>query len=246
MDSAHHTGSPAGTRDRGYTPITILTAIHCKTIIMRTTLALHTALRAACAAAPLLIAACSVVPPGIDVPPPPMAAEPAEMATPPSPVSAAAPVAKPAPAVTKPVAPPVARVDPPAEKPAEKLELRMAEKLAPRPAAKPAATAPAKPAAPAPLALDTLEQRLKDTPAIGTFTKLTLKNQVDDLLDRFRDHHDGRAGSTLAQLRQSYEQLIQRVQGLLREGDPALATAIVNSREAIWSVLADPVKFAKL
>lgn len=121
----------------------------------------------------------------------------------------------------------------------------MADKLAPRPAAKPAA-APAKPATPPPLALDTLEQRLKDTPAIGTFTKLTLKNQVDDLLDRFRDHHDGRGGSTLAQLRQSYEQLIQRVQGLLREGDPTLATAIANSREAIWSVLADPVKFAKL
>lgn len=235
MDSAHHTGSPAGTRGHGYTPTTIIPGFYCKTIIMRTIQALHNVLSAACIAALLLITACSAVPSGIDVPPPPLAAEPVEPAAPPSPVTAAAP--KPAPALTKPATPPATRADLPAGKPAEKLGAQ--------PAAKPAA-APAKPAAPPPLALDTLEQRLKDTPAIGTFTKLTLKNQVDDLLDRFRDHHDGRGGSTVAQLRQSYEQLIQRVLGLLREGDPTLATAIANSREAIWSVLVDPLKFAKL
>jgi hypothetical protein len=33
---------------------------------------------------------------------------------------------------------------------------------------------------------------------------------------------------------------------LLKDGDPALAGAIVNSREAIWGVLTDPAKFAKL
>ncbi len=244
MDSAHHTGSPAGTRGHGYTPTTIIPGFYCKTIIMRTIQALHNVLSAACIAALLLITACSAVPSGIDVPPPPLAAEPVEPAAPPSPVTAAAP--KPAPALTKPATPPATRADLPAGKPAEKLELRMADKLVPRPAAKPPAAAPAKPATPPPLALDTLEQRLKDTPAIGTFTKLTLKNQVDDLLDRFRDHHEGRGGSTVAQLRQSYEQLIQRVLGLLREGDPTLATAIANSREAIWSVLVDPLKFAKL
>lgn len=235
MDSAHHTGSPAGTRGHGYTPTTIIPGFYCKTIIMRTIQALHNVLSAACIAALLLITACSAVPSRIDVPPPPLAAEPVEPAAPPSPVTAAAP--KPAPALTKPATPPATRADLPAGKPAEKLGAQ--------PAAKPAA-APAKPAAPPPLALDTLEQRLKDTPAIGTFTKLTLKNQVDDLLDRFRDHHEGRGGSTVAQLRQSYEQLIQRVLGLLREGDPTLATAIANSREAIWSVLVDPLKFAKL
>jgi hypothetical protein len=38
-----------------------------------------------------------------------------------------------------------------------------------------------------------LEQRLKSTNAIGVLTKLTLKNQVDDLLDKFRAYYQGRA-----------------------------------------------------
>jgi len=36
------------------------------------------------------------------------------------------------------------------------------------------------------------------------------------------------------------------VHELLKNGDPPLAVAIMNSRESIWIVLADPVKFAKL
>ena len=97
-----------------------------------------------------------------------------------------------------------------------------------------------------PLDLKALEQRLKDTNAIGTFTKLTLKNQVDDLLDQFRAYYQGRAKTTLAQLRKPYEQLLLKVQSLLIEGDPSLANAIMVSREAIWNILSDPAKFAKL
>jgi hypothetical protein len=102
------------------------------------------------------------------------------------------------------------------------------------------------PAAPPPMALATLEQRLKDTDAIGVFTKLALKNQVDDLLNRAKTHHLSNGNTTLAQLRQSYDQLLSKVHGLLKDGDPALAKAIIASREALWTVLADPVKFAKL
>src|SRR5260221_12018223 len=52
------------------------------------------------------------------------------------------------------------------------------------PAPKPATAAAAPPAPPPPPALNlaSLEQRLRDTHAIGVFTKLSLKNQVDDLL----------------------------------------------------------------
>lgn len=96
------------------------------------------------------------------------------------------------------------------------------------------------------MALAALEQRLKDTDAIGVFTKITLKNQVDDLLDRAKAHHQNSNNPSLAQLRQSYDQLLGKVHGLLKDGDPALANAIIASREAIWTVLADPVKFAKL
>lgn len=96
------------------------------------------------------------------------------------------------------------------------------------------------------MALAALEQRLKDTDAIGVFTKIALKNQVDDLLSRAKAHHRSNGNPTLAQLRQSYDQLLAKVHGLLKDGDPALAGAIAGSREAIWAVLADPVKFAQL
>lgn len=163
-----------------------------------------------------------------------------------SPVPAEPPAAAPQPAVVIPVAPVVAeapKIEPPkADRPAAKPPVKPAA----IPAPKPPTAAPAPAPATAPLALDTLEQRLKDTPAIGVFTKLTLKNQVDDLLDRFRAYYEGRGGLTIPQLRQHYEQLLAKVHGLLKDSDPALAFAIANSREAIWSVLTDPAKFAKL
>jgi len=96
------------------------------------------------------------------------------------------------------------------------------------------------------LDLKALEQRLRDTSAIGVFTKLTLKNQVDDLLAQFKAFHEGHSQATLAQLRQKYEELLLKVVSLLQDGDPALASAISASREAIWNVLTDPKKFANI
>jgi len=97
-----------------------------------------------------------------------------------------------------------------------------------------------------PLDLTALETRLKETKAIGVFTKITLKNQVDDLLDQFRAHYQGRAKTSLVELRQPYDRLLLKVLSLLQDGDPELAREIVTSREAIWSILADPAKFATL
>jgi hypothetical protein len=130
------------------------------------------------------------------------------------------------------------------------------------PLAKPAAKAPAPPAAPPvgtvaaptdaakpkapPLDLAALEQRLKETRAIGVLTKITLKNQVDDLLDRFRAFYLGKLNTTVAELRRSYDLLVLKVLALLQDGDQALATAIAGSREAIWGILSDPAKFAKI
>jgi len=91
-----------------------------------------------------------------------------------------------------------------------------------------------------------LEKRLRDTKAIGVFTKITLKNQVDDLLNQFRAFYQGRAKTTLAELRQAYDRLLLKVLSLLQDGDQALASEIVASRDAIWGILADPVKFASL
>ncbi|MDP3715761.1 MAG: hypothetical protein Q8R21_05060, partial [Burkholderiales bacterium] len=164
--------------------------------------------------------------PAVVAPDPVPAAIPARVEIPEKPTPPA-PAAKPVPATAeKPVAKPV--IAPQAQ-----------EKKAASP---PAPTAQAMPA----MALATLEQRLKDTNAIGIFTKIALKNQVDDLVSRVRAHHDGPGNATLSQLRQAYDQLLARVHGLLKDGDPALANAIMASRESIWVVLMDPVKFAKL
>jgi len=116
-----------------------------------------------------------------------------------------------------------------------------------QPGKKPSATpSPGKKETSPPLDLTALETRLKETKAIGVFTKITLKNQVDDLLNQFRAYYQGRAKTTLAELRQPYESLILKVLALLQDDDPELARAIVASREAIWGILADPAKFATL
>lgn len=96
------------------------------------------------------------------------------------------------------------------------------------------------------LDLPALELRLRETKAIGVFTKLTLKNQVDDLLQRFHLYHDGHGDVKLEQLRQSYDLLLLKVLSLLQDKDAALARAISASREAIWSILVDPKKFAAI
>ena len=96
------------------------------------------------------------------------------------------------------------------------------------------------------LDLDALKARLKATKAIGVFTKISLKNQVDDLLQQFRAFHQGNAKVTMPQLRQSYNLLMMKVLSLLQDSDQPLASAVVSSREAIWAVLTDEKKFAAL
>lgn len=110
------------------------------------------------------------------------------------------------------------------------------------------AAAPATAAATAGPHLDLkgLERRLKDTHAIGLFTKLALKNQVDDLLAKFRAYHDGQQPPTLTDLRPNYELLIMKVQSLIQKDDPALADDVARSREVIWAVLADKSKFTAI
>jgi len=135
--------------------------------------------------------------------------------------------------------PPATTTPSPSPKPAANTPTP-AQSSAPAPAA---ATAP--PAAPA-LDLTSLEQRLRDTKAIGVFTKLSLKNQVDDLLAQFKAFHNKQAKLSLSDLHQRYDLLLLKVLSLLQDNDPSLASAINSSRDAIWGILIDPVKFSKL
>jgi len=156
------------------------------------------------------------------------------------------------PAAVKPEAPaarpepPAGKTEAPAARPSAPVEKPAARAPAPPAAKKEAAPPPAPKPAAATLDLALLEKRLKETDAIGVFTKLTLKNQVDDLLNQFRAYYQGKAKTTLAALRQPYDQLLLKVLSLLQDSDPPLARAIVESREAIWGILSDPEKFKNL
>lgn len=122
----------------------------------------------------------------------------------------------------------------------------VADSSGPAPKVKSKAPVPEKPPAPPPLDLTSLEKRLRETNAIGVFTKLTLKNQVDDLLERFRAHYEGKSRTTLLELRQPFDLLILKVLSLLQDRDSSLASAILASREVMWSILSDPAKFQNL
>ena len=145
------------------------------------------------------------------------------------PVVAAAPVP---PAVPKATAVPAPQVVP-----------RAAPVPAPQAVPKAAPAPLASQGTPAPLDLASLGTRLKQTRAIGVLTKLSLKNQVDDLLEKFRAYHRQQGTATLPELRRSYDMLMLKVLSLLQDGDPPLARDIVQSRAAIWGILADPRKF---
>ena len=120
---------------------------------------------------------------------------------------------------------------------------RPEESAAPRESTTPR---PGMPEGPPALDLTSLEKRLRETKAIGVFTKLSLKNQVDDLLEQLAAFHEGRGHTPLAKLRESYDLLLLKVLSLLQDKDPALARDIAASREALWNLLADPAKFANL
>jgi len=163
----------------------------------------------------------------------------------------AGPTAAPPPSVAEKVVTAPATAPAPEPKAAPGPKTKAAPKPAPAPAPEPARPAPAKPAPPkvaatAPaLDLRTLEQRLKDTSAIGVLTKLSLKNQVDDLVGKFKTYHAGARPPTLTELKPSFDLLLMKVLSLLQDKDEPLARDIDASRDAIWGVLADHDKFVK-
>jgi hypothetical protein len=116
-----------------------------------------------------------------------------------------------------------------------------AQQVVPKAAAVPAAPQ----VSPAPLDFKLLATRLRQTKAIGVMTKLALKNQVDDLVEKFRAYHKRQGTTTLVELRRNYDMLLLKVLSLLQDSDPPLARDIVKSRAAIWSILEDPRKFTE-
>ena len=76
-------------------------------------------------------------------------------------------------------------------------------------------------------------------------TKLSLKNQLDDLVAKFRAFHDGRRPPTLTELRPGFELMLMKVLSLVQDQDSGLANDINAARGAMWEVLSDREKFTK-
>jgi hypothetical protein len=148
------------------------------------------------------------------------------------------------PAATRPSTPPA--LPPPATPPPAVASSPPAT-VPPAPATPPPRAAPSPaPAAPqasaATLDFESLVTRLRETKAIGVLTKISVKNQSDDLVEKFRAYHKEQA-PPLAELRRSYDMLLLKLLALLQDGDPPLAKDIDRSRSAIWEILADRNKF---
>ncbi len=82
--------------------------------------------------------------------------------------------------------------------------------------------------------------RIRETGAIGFFTKLALKNQIDDLLSEFREFHAEVSDIELSVLNDQFNLLLMKVITLLQDDDSK------NAREFLWMNLADPEMFARL
>jgi len=190
-------------------------------------------------------------------PPPPVKSPPETVTAPDAAAASGVPEVR-EPAVPPPVVEPVAPAQRTAAAPRVPAKAPVAATksppvIAPAPAPAPAPNVVSKatqapaasPPAAAPLDFASLGTRLRQTKAIGTLTKLSLKNQVDDLLGKFRAYHKRQGTATLPELRRSYDMLLLKVLSLLQDSDPSLARDIVQSRAAIWGILADPRKFTE-
>lgn len=171
--------------------------------------------------------------------------------TPRAPVTPVEPAPKALEALAVATAEPTAAEKAPAERPPAK-PLPSPVKETPREPALPAAVAPARKveeplaaAKPAEAGLDVagLKARLRDTPAIGVLAKLSLRSQVDDLMEAFRAHYAGTTQAGFAALHKPYDTLVTKALDLLQDGDPPLARSIAGSREVIWGILTDREKF---
>lgn len=96
------------------------------------------------------------------------------------------------------------------------------------------------------ISLEELEERLVDTDAIGFFTKLELKSQLDDLTERFREFHEASDADELPRLREEFNGLLLKLLTLLQDEDPDLHRDLVRAKPQIWRTFSDPVQFAKL
>jgi len=94
--------------------------------------------------------------------------------------------------------------------------------------------------------LNALVSRISQSKALGLFTKLSLKHDVDGLLENVRKYHDGSGDGSLEQLRERYDVLVHKLMILLQEKDGELVKSIDDGRDKLWAILSDHEKFASI
>lgn len=82
--------------------------------------------------------------------------------------------------------------------------------------------------------VDMLTKRLKQTSAIGVFTKLAINSDATDLIDAVKKYRKlAILQAKLAEVRSRFDGLVMKILALL-EDDPPLARDTYVAREQIW------------
>jgi hypothetical protein len=93
--------------------------------------------------------------------------------------------------------------------------------------------------------LEALVDRISHSKALGFFTKLSLKLDIDGFLKMVQEYHDKEgADDSLEQLHERYDVMVHKLVALLQDEDEELVESIENGRDKLWAMLADAKKFA--
>ena len=92
--------------------------------------------------------------------------------------------------------------------------------------------------------LDTLVDRVSHSKHLGFFTKISLKQDIDQLLEGIRKYYNGTGETSLERARERYDVLVHKLIVLLQDKDQMLAKSIEDGREPLWTILSDEKKFA--
>ena len=91
--------------------------------------------------------------------------------------------------------------------------------------------------------LEGLRSSLPETDAIGFTTKLSLKHDLDSLLDSFYEYRQGKGEESLPTLRERFADLLSSTLALLKDDDPKLFRKLLDAQGHLWLTISDPVRF---
>ena len=91
-----------------------------------------------------------------------------------------------------------------------------------------------------------MKRQLRRSNAVGFATKIWIKFRIDVLIDDFKAYYENTELTELPKLRRRFDHIIDTVDGLVREDDPALAEFIVRAVPDLWALLVNPKRFSDL